>query len=81
MLKSLEQMRDIDVKTVRPDTLADYGDVTVNTSLPQEERLIDYISQIKNPYCFKLGKTVIKIGFIDTEVTLEERLEKYLLSL
>lgn len=77
----LSNMRDTDVRTVDPATLADIRDVTVNTSLPREERLLDYLSQIKNPYCFKCGKTVVKISFADTQVTLEDRLEKYLLSI
>jgi hypothetical protein len=79
--KTLNEMRDIDVRTVDIDTLVDYRDVAVNTSLPQNERLIDYLEQIKNPYCFRHGKTVVKISFADTDATLEDRLERYLLSL
>lgn len=78
---SLEQMRDTDVRTVDPAALVEYRDVTVNTALPREERLLDYLEQIKNPYCFKCGKTVVKISYADTGATLEDRLEKYLLSL
>jgi hypothetical protein len=74
-------MRATDVRTVDPASLVDVRGVTVNTSLQGEARLLDYIAQIKNPYCFKYGKTAIKIGFVDTEATLEDRLEKYLLSL
>ena len=81
MNMTLEQMRDLDVKTVDPATLVDMQTVTVNTSLPREERILDYISQIINPYCFKFGNTVVKIGHTDTEFTMEDRLEKYLLSL
>ena len=77
----LEQLRETDVRTVDPGTLVDIRDVTVNTSLPKDERLLDYLEQIKNPYCFKCGKTVVKVSFADTEATLEDRLEKYLLSL
>ena len=77
----LDQMRDTDVRTVNLDELVDIRDVTVNTSLPKDERLLDYLAQIKNPYCFKHGKTVVKVSFADTEATLEDRLEKYLLSI
>ena len=77
----LEQMRDTDIRTVDPADLIDIRDVTVNTSLPKEERLLDYLGQIKNPYCFKHGKTVVKVSFADTDATLEDRLEKYLLSI
>jgi len=81
MLRNFEAMRNIDVRTVDPNTLIDLQSVTVNTSLPREARLLDHLEQIKNPYCFKVGKTVVKISFADTEATLEDRLEKYLLSL
>jgi len=81
MHKSLESLRDTDVRTIDPTLLVDIRDVKVNTSLPREDRLLDYLSQIKNPYCFRHGKTVVKVSFADTEATLEDRLEKYLLSI
>ena len=79
--KTLDSMKNIDVRTVDPGDLVDISSVTVNTSLPREERLLDFLEQIKNPYCFLCGKTVVKISFADTEATLEDRLERYLLSL
>ena len=81
MHTSLKSMRDTDVRNIDPALLVDIRDVKVNTSLPREDRLLDYLSQIKNPYCFKHGKTVVKVSFADTEATLEDRLEKYLLSI
>ncbi len=81
MQASLEEMRGTDVRAVDPDSLMEIGEVTVNTSLPRDARIIDFIERIKNPYCFKCGKTVVKISHADTEATLEDRLEKYLLAL
>ena len=81
MNTTLNHMRDTDVRTVNPAALVDIRDVVVNTSLPKEERLLNYLDQIKNPYCFKCGKTVVKVSFTDTQATIEDRLEKYLLAL
>lgn len=81
MTQTFEQMQATDVRSVDPAALVDIRDVTVNTALPRDERLLDYLAQIKNPYCFKCGKTVVKVGFANTEATMEDRLEKYLLSL
>ena len=78
---SLEQMKNTDVRSVDPAVLVDIRDVSVNTDLPKEERMLDYLGQIKNPYCFKCGKTVVKVSFADTNATIEDRLEKYLLAL
>ena len=78
---NINAMRDTDIRAVDPAGLVDIRDIKVNTSLPREERLLDYLGQIKNPYCFRHGKTVVKVSFADTDATLEDRLERYLLSI
>jgi len=74
-------MRNLDIRTVDPTALADIRDVKVNTTLPQRERVLDFIRQVKNPYLYKCGKMVVKVSFAETEATLEDKLESYLLSL
>lgn len=78
---NLEEMKNIDIRTVDRDSLVDINDVKIDMNLPREERLIEFIRQIKNPYCYRCGKVVVKISFADTEVTLEDRLISYLKSL
>jgi len=77
---SMINMKNIDLNTVDRDALVDIRDVKVNTALPKRERTIDFIRQIGNPYCYKHGKYVVKVGFSDTEVSLEERLAGYIRS-
>jgi len=77
----LEAVKNIDLATVDPDTLVDINDVVINTDLPREERVADFIKQIKNPYIYKCGKAIVKVSFADTSETLEDKLESYLLSL
>lgn len=77
----LEQMKQVDVRTVNREDLVDILDIQIDESLPQEQRLTEFLRQIKNPYCYRCGKMVIKMSFADTEYTLEERLEHYLKSL
>ncbi len=85
----LDAMRNTDIRTVDPDTLTDIRDVKINADLPKNERILDFISQIRNPYCFKYGDIIIKITFSDSDGsggpsekdTLEERFENYLKSL
>jgi len=78
---NLNAMREVDIRTVDPDTLVDIRDVKVNAALPKRERIFDFIRQVKNPYCYKCGKMVVKVSFAETEATLEDKLESYLLSL
>ncbi len=77
---SITKLKNTDLATIDRDALVDIRDVKVNTAFPKRERAVDFIRQIKNPYCYKHGKYVVKVGFSDTEVSLEERLAGYILS-
>jgi len=78
---NINAMRDIDVLTADLSTLVDIRDVIIDTSLSEPDRIRDFIRQVKNPYLYKCGKAVVKISFIETEATLEDKLESYFLSL
>lgn len=75
---NLAQMKEVDLHTVDRESLADIRDVRVDEELPRKQRFEDYLRQIKNPYCYRCGKMVVKVSFSDTEATLEDRLEHYL---
>ena len=78
--EQIEALQNVDIRTVDPETLRDIRDVTVNTDLPKRERILDFIRQIGNPYCYRHGKYVVKVSFTDTDVTLEDRMLAYIRS-
>ena len=80
-MMSVEAMKSIDPRTVDRSTLMQRSSVRLDPSAPREERLRDFIQQIKNPYCYLDGKTVVKISFTNTATTIEDCLENYLRSL
>lgn len=76
----LDKMANVDIRTVDPDTLVDIHDVVVDPKLPRQERLMDFLRQIRNPFCYRHGKYVVKVSYIDTDVTLEDRMIAYIRS-
>ncbi len=78
--RELEAMQSVDIHTVDPETLCDIRDVKIKTELPKHERMLDYLRQIGNPYCYRHGKYVVKVSFAETDVTLEDRLLSYVRS-
>jgi hypothetical protein len=60
--------------------LADIRDVKIDTSLPKEERIRQYLAQIKNPFLYRCGDIIVRVSFANTDATLEDRLKQYLLS-
>lgn len=61
--EELRRMREVDIRTVDRDTLTDISEVKINTELPQEERVLDFIRQIGNPYCYISNGMVVKVRF------------------
>ena len=76
---SIEEMKNVDVRTVKGEELADIREVEVNKRKSREGQIKDYLEQIKNPYCYRYGEYVVKIGFEDTTVTLTDRLQELIL--
>ena len=58
--------------TAGHEPLADIREVSVDKSLPREERIADFVRQIKNPYLFKCGKFTVRASFSPDGATLEE---------
>ena len=79
-MEQIEAMQNVDIRTVDPTGLRDIREVQVNTNLPKRERILDFIRQIGNPYCYRHGKYVVKVSFTDTDVTLEDRMLSYIRS-
>lgn len=75
-----EKMRSVKIEDVDKNELVDIKDIKIDLNQPQSERLRNFISQIKNPYCFKCGELVVKVKFADTDKTFAERLGEYLSS-
>lgn len=76
--ETIMAMQDVDIRTVELEMLRDIRDVQIHTDLPKKERILDFIQQIGNPYCYRHGKYIVKISFTDTDVTLEQRMLSYI---
>lgn len=74
---SIEDMKNVDVRTVDRDSLVDVTQIVIDESLSKEERVAEYLRQVKNPYCFRVGDMVVKNVFSEDGVTLEERFRQF----
>ncbi len=77
LAEKLMAMAQTDIRAVDRDILVERSTVKLDPELSREERILSFIEQIKNPYCYLDDGVVVKLSFMDTDVTLEERLEEY----
>lgn len=52
------------------DSLVDLRDVKIDTSKSLDERMKSYVEQIQNPYLFKVGNTVVRVSYANTQATM-----------
>ncbi|MDR2044958.1 MAG: hypothetical protein LBQ15_11505 [Clostridium sp.] len=74
-----EESRQTDLPALSPaekDLLTDLRSVNIRMTLPREERIEDFLKQVKNPYLFRCGDMVVQSVYPDTEMTLADRLRR-----
>ena len=69
-----EEMKKVDIRTVELNILEDLDKIDVDKSLTKEERLLDFITKIKNPFCFICNGMVVKTSYSNTKDSLEDKL-------
>ena len=80
-IQTLRELAEVDIQTVSKESVVDIRDVRIDESLNREERLSDYISQVKNPYCVRCNGIIVKMSFSHTGETLEDKLASYFRSI
>lgn len=54
------------------DQLVDIRSVKIDRSLPTKERVRSFVDQIKDPYHFKVGDTIVNVSFANTRKTITD---------
>lgn len=65
----------VDIRAVDRSRLHSLEQVKIDTSLPCEQRVKNYVEQIGNPYCYLDGDIVVSLGFSDNGVCLKDQLK------
>ena len=63
------------------DSLVDIRDVKIDRSMSVEDRMKSYVEQIKNPYMFKVGNTVVRASYANTQATINDNFVNLLASM
>lgn len=77
--QGIQNMGEVDIKTVDAESLVDIRNVEVNNKLSREKRVQDYMKKIGNPYVYRHDDYIVKISFVETTVTLTDRLRELIL--
>jgi len=59
------------------EALIDLSAVSIDCSLPTMQRLKQYLQQVKDPYCVRVGDVTVELRFFPAS-NIEDRIKEYL---
>ena len=76
MKKVIESMKQISIKECDKEQLVDLSSIEIDGARSKQERMTDYLRQVKNPYYFKVGDVAVRLAFDEDGRSFQECMEE-----
>ena len=77
----LERCKKSSLEDIQPEDVDEITDIKIDKRKSSNERILDFLNKVKNPYIFKVNGRLVQIGFSDNGKTADECLTNVLKSL
>lgn len=79
--EKIEKYKDMNLNEINPGDIPDISELKIDRRKPKEERILDLLTKVENPYVFKVNGHLVQIGFTNNGKTAEDCLINVLESL
>ncbi len=76
--EKLDRCRNVNLEDVTLDDVDEISSIKIDKRKPSNERILEFIIKVKNPYIFKVNGKLVRISFTDTDKTVEDCLTRVL---
>ena len=76
--QDIDMLKSVDVRSVDKSSLVDLDTVHIDESKPVQERVLSFLDQIQNPYCFRIGDVAIKVNYKSDGPSFQQNFEDFL---
>ncbi|MDR1774196.1 MAG: hypothetical protein LBR30_04935 [Clostridioides sp.] len=77
--KQLDAMSEQSIETLDEKELIDISTINIRKDLHHEDKILDFLDQIKNPYCFRCDNVFVRVCFSKKGKNLETVLRDFLI--
>lgn len=81
LAEKLKKCRKISLDEVNRDEVDEITDIKIDKRKSSNERILDFLIKVKNPYIFKVKGKLVRIRFSDTNKTADDCLTNVLKNL
>ena len=79
--EKLNRCKNMKLEDVILDDVDEISSIKIDRRKSSNERILDFIMKVKNPYIFKVNGKLVRISFSDTDKTAEDCLTNVLKNL
>jgi len=79
--EKLERCKNIKLEDINLDDVDEISSIKIDRRKPNNERILDFLTQVKNPYIFKVNGKLVKLEFSDNETNAEEAITNVIKSI
>ena len=79
--RKLEKCKSMSLDDVSLNDVDEITDIKIDKRKSSNERILDFLNKVKNPYIFKVKGKLVRIRFSDTEKTADDCLTNVLKNL
>lgn len=76
--EKLDRCRNVNLGDVTLDDVDEISSIKIDKRKPSNERILEFITKVKNPYISKVNEKLVRIRFSDTDKTAEDCLTRVL---
>ena len=81
LIEKLEKCKNIDLSEIDINEVDEITNIKIDRRKSSNERILDFLNEVKNPYIFKVNGKLVRIRFSDTEKTADDCLTSVLQNL
>jgi len=79
--EKLEKCKKMDINDVNINEIDDLSEIKISRKKSSNERILDFLISVKNPYIFKVNGRVVKLEFSNNENKAEDCLTNVIKSI
>ena len=76
--EKLNKCKDMKLEDINPDEVDEISSIKIDRRKSSNERILDFLTQVKNPYAFKVNGKLVRMSFSKNRPTADDCLTRVL---
>lgn len=77
--KKVEECKYTNINDINPTEIDEINEIKIDTNISSTDRIVNFISKVKNPYIFKVNDIIVKMTYSSNNVQAMDCIKKIII--